>query len=267
MENITFEALVNEATKPKKLYHFTTFEGLKAILKYNSFRLTKLGLLNDPAEEQRIDDFLQEKIFSFSFCHEIDDNIDYFWNNYAKKEELGVCIVLKNFESECINNVYLNPECTNSIECSSSETNLSHITYDRDLDWKVYNITKASVYYVESLDDYEKRNTIIFENDDKQALFPGLIKQAKGKNTNGVEQIWKNEKEQRLRIAIRPKGKENIYDKKTNKIYVVKPKIKYLYIHIPSKIEKIIINPLITDDDRKKIVEYVNNIDNKIEVK
>lgn len=263
--DVKYDDLVEMAKESKQLYHFTDFESLQIILKNNSFRLSRLDILNDPAEAKRVDDFWQNKIYSFSFCS---GNVDfeYFWSNYAKAENIGLYIVIKNFDKEDIDSIFCDSECNCKMGVFNTRTDLSHKDYDGFDDWLIYNVSKASVFYVDELKDYTVYDSIIFENDCEISLLPGLIKKKQGLDNYGISQNWEIENEQRVRVAIRPKGKENILNRRTNKFEVVKPSFKYFYFKIPSKIVKIIINPKVDEKNRQKVCQFINSLDLDIEV-
>lgn len=265
MDDSFYNYLVEKAKSDDFLYHFTNLDSLKIILQNSSFRLSRLDVLNDPAKAKRVEDFWYDKVYSFSFCS---GNVDYeyFWNNYAKAENKGVCIVLKNFEVDDIDNIYSDSKCTNKIEKFKSRTDMSHKEYGSVNDWCVYDISKASVLYVDNLEDYTVYESIIFHNDAKNSLCPGLIKKKQGYDSNGIIQNWKRENEQRIRVAIRPKGLENRYNSKTNKFEVIKPEFSNLYFHIPCKIERIIVNPFVSQEAHNEIKKQIKFIDSNINV-
>lgn len=264
MDDSYYRKLVEDAKKSRCLYHFTNFESLKIILKNHSFRLSRLDALNDPAEAKRIDDFRYNKVFSFSFCNDDNINFKYFWNNYAKVEDIGMCLVIKNFGTENIETIFTDSECKNKMKFFKGHSDISYKSYSKSEDWVIYNVLKANILYVDNINKYVATESVIFKDDLTITLSPGLIKKKQGYDISGNVQVWEKENEQRVRVAIRPKGMENVYNKKTNKFEVVKPNFKYLYFKIPSEIIKIIINPNVPEKTKECVTEYIHKINSNI---
>lgn len=118
--------------------------------------------------------------------------------------------------------------------------------YDSINDWGIYNITKADVMYVDDLDEY------VFE--DRTEISAGLIKSKKGENDTNIIKPWEIESETRIRVAVRPIGFENVYNKRVT--IVPTPPFKYIYMELP-KVERIIISPHCVKMDRKEIEDYL----------
>lgn len=219
-----YKELTESAKLHEYVYHYTNFNALEEILKNNSLRLSRLDKVNDSLENSRISQLWNTKIFVLCFTYGL-DNSKYFFENYGT-------IQLK-FKVKDINmkQIYFDSELNNPMKKISDQGFVSDLnckTYD-DKNWRIFDSTFSDVYYTDSLEKHKD------ENGDEQNA--GLIKLKLGYDNDNHLRNWSQEKETRLRVAVRPIGLEFALDEK-NKIFYPKPKFKYIYVELP-KIEEI----------------------------
>lgn len=203
-------------------------------------------MVNDSKENARIKSLWNTKVFLLCFTYE-NNNTDYFYNNY------GEIRLEFNQENIVIDKVYYEVELKNSFasfDDYGSSSQIHHKSYENKMDWSVYDISIADVYYSDDLDSHI--STDGFESN------AGLIKAKKGVDDCGNERNWNLEAETRIRVALRPIGRENILDRKTNEFYCPVPKFEYIYMRLPI-INKISVSPYISEDERNRIIKTLKS--------
>lgn len=97
MKNLSYVEAVESASHYKRLYQYTTYEALEKIITNNSLRLTRIDLLNDGVENQKVFKLWKNKVYVSCFTHREDESY-FFWETYAKKvqKELGYHLILNN---------------------------------------------------------------------------------------------------------------------------------------------------------------------------
>jgi len=228
------------ALSHEKLYHYTNFEALEKILTNMTLRATRLDLVDDETENQRIDEFWKEKLFVVCFTHD-EANEQKFWDNYTTDNQ-GVRL---EFEPKTLQNlmVYLDEKCEKKLDY----INRSDLQYNNKDDWGYIDISMLDVVYVDDL--YEG---VVYDEDFSKLTHNDKTGFAKLKSYS-----WENET--RMRVALRPKGFENIMINKDFR--VLKPNFEHIYIKITEEMLKsmrIILNPN-ADIEMKNQVESLCN--------
>ena len=120
------------------LYHYTNMTGLKCIEENNSFQLSKLTVVNDAEENERIDNMWAGRVFAGCFSHLRND--EYFIDNYGYE----VCI---SIERNLINdncNFYYDTELKKPIGYYSGIKQGNSSVESEDI-WKVYDKTICDI--------------------------------------------------------------------------------------------------------------------------
>ena len=220
-----YTTLTKKASTYRYLYHYTSIDALEAILRNGSLRLSRLDLVNDPKENQRITSLWNSKVFVACFTNTLENEL-YFFKNYGKVR----IILSNNFTSP---SVFFDSELTKKIPFFKSHYNLSTNTslnsYEQSDDWCIYDTSLADIYYTDNLCSH-------ISNDGKESN-AGLIKVKQGFDKHNTMQNWTIEKESRLRVTVRPIGSEFVSNKTV--FYYPKPFFNYLFIPIRDIIKKI----------------------------
>lgn len=205
----------------KILYHYTDIGGIKAILENNSLRLTRLDKVNDPCENNRIDELWSKKVYVGCFTHTL-DNEDYFYNEY---NHIRLTVSIEQYAPS----VFFDSKCKNKLE-TIKRGDFKYKEYDKVEDWGIYDVSFADIEYVENISLSTTKNG--------RPICPGLIKESQGKDEDGKSRNWEQEKETRLRVTLKPKGPEFELKKETNSFLYPKPpeKLEYLYVPVPGTI-------------------------------
>lgn len=230
------------ALSHKKLYHYTNFKALREILTNMSLRATRLDGVDDKKENNRIDEFWKEKLFVICFTYD-EVNEQKFWDNYTRDNQ-GVRI---EFEPKTLQNltVYLDKECKNKLEY----INRSDSQYNNKDAWGYMDISMLDIEYVDDL--YEG---LVYDED-----FPNLIHNDKTGFAKEKSYSWENET--RIRIALRPKGFENVLINKAFR--TIKPNFNHIYIKITEEMlngMRIILNPNADIEFKNQVENLCNNL-------
>lgn len=211
-----YDSSVKLAEEHEYLYHYTTDESLKYILKNKSLLLNRLDKVNDPDENRRIISLWNKKVFAACFTHTL-DNEKYMKENYGTNRiKLATKELLKK-------QVYSDSECKNAMTFIE-RADVNYKNYEDVSDWGWFDYSVGDVCYVESLDDYTDGIT------EKNA---GLIKLKEGIDTNGRPRRWMNEEETRVRVAVKPFALEFRSNGKGG-FYYIKPSFERVFIDIRS---------------------------------
>lgn len=203
MKNIDYEVLRKKARESIYLYHYTNRKALEHIKKNESLRLSNLVNvgINDEMESERITSIWRNKIYVVCFTSTL-DNQEYFIKEYGASHRLRIKI-----DTLDVNNLYFDPECTKKIDkIERSDTNYKNNINKIDRyvlkeDWGYRTSELLQVEYVDEILEYN--------GEDGHESNAGIIKQRYGKWRNGKQANWEQEKETRIRVALRPKYIEN----------------------------------------------------------
>lgn len=211
-----------KAKQHKKLYHYTTLSALESILTNKTLRLSRLDLVNDKNENARVEDIHKFIIFVFCFTHKDKESLR-FWKEYARESE-GVLLEFDNkiFLEEKFD-IFSDDKCKNKFELYKK----NNVTNNANQEWFFLDFTFADIIYTKNFSSYEEEDKVLKE------FFSGCTMIGKKKNftftqlpglVKGIE--WADEKESRLRIALKYKGPINIKDE----IHI--PPFEYIYIKL-----------------------------------
>lgn len=75
---VDYSKVLAETQKHEYLYHYTSRDSLEAILLNQSFRLSRLDLVNDPCENNRIKSVWNNRVYVGSFTNTL-NNEEYFY--------------------------------------------------------------------------------------------------------------------------------------------------------------------------------------------
>lgn len=222
--NDVYEKMFINAQKHKYIYHYTSKESLERIITNNSFRLSRLDLVNDPEENKRITSIWNKKIFVACFTNTL-NNEEYFVNHYAKD---GARIVFKT-ENLIKAQLFYDESCKNAIP-HFSETNLHHTSYKELTDWEVFDNSLLDIFYSDDISEFDG------SYGESNA---GIIKSKIGSDRCGISRNWGVESETRLRVALRPLGLENIYNREKKKHVQPFPPFEYIFLDISKCIKEV----------------------------
>jgi hypothetical protein len=157
MEDI-YSYLTKAAREHNSLHHYTTIDSLEAILGNRSIRLSRLDIVKDPVENQRINTIWNKRIFVACFTHDNHES-DMFWNDYVKREN-GVKITFNNIFNDI--ELYGDEKCEGVRLPKIIRADTEYSKYCDVSDWGYYDITLADVEYTEDLDKYKVKNEEIY---------------------------------------------------------------------------------------------------------
>ena len=225
--------LKEQAKKSKRLYHYTTYESLLAILFSNTFRLSRMDLLNDKAEKKLGINDERMQNYSISFTQE--KEYVSMWAMYGKPS--GIKIRLDFDRSLLVNDktqLYFDGERKNRIYYSKPLFEIKS-TADRTV--------LSDVVYFDKENGILKHNTKPFPNlsfDSSQtSQLTGLIKY----------DAWEFEKETRINVKL---DKEQIEDYP-----------EYIFIGFDNELVssfKITFNPWMSNFMKEEIKKSLNSL-------
>lgn len=231
------------------LHHYTTIQTLKVILENSSLRLNRLDLVNDSDENKRITSLWNGKVFASCFTNTL-SNENYFWDNYGN---IRISVDPNSLNFSVYADAQLKTPLKNFKNDYNSHSFPEYTNYSNASDWCVFSTSLADVYYTDDLNKHKI--------EDGYESNAGLIKMKYGYNNQKGKLVnWETESETRIRVAIRPIGKEFYLDKKTNSFNFYKPDFTELFIPLPSKFVDLTLSPYCTKDDIKEF----NAIRNKL---
>lgn len=233
MEQYGYEIAVSDAKQHERVYQYTTFEALEKIICNRSLRLTRMDLLNDTLENEKIHDLWKNKVYVSCFTNREYESY-FFWKTYAQGSSEGVMI---SFKTDCLLDLSVSPDekCINQLlkskkgECVD---NISNIVNERD--WAIFDYSVLDIKYL-------PRDADISESKE----FLGRYKYRE----------WDMEKETRIRVAIRPRGLE-FETKGLDDFEYIKPENDYLYLGLSDdalKSMKLTLSPFVNCDLHKEV--------------
>lgn len=212
-------AQINRAKAHTSFRHYTTIEALSNIFSSKSLRLSCLHELNDPIEENRVDEESKLTYFITCFSHEVSESIP-MWRMYGRDGN-GICL---EFSDMSLFNI---------------EAHFTSIPKD----WYVVSVDVLDVLYTDDQSSLLEPS----KTDSEQCSRTGCIGYVKTK-------VWAYEQETRVRCRLKyapfPPDYPPIFSQFQKYIDYDNPPIKYLYLSIPeeslTKI-KIRFNPFMSD--------------------
>lgn len=220
---ILYDELVKEAKKHEVLYHYTPKESLDIIRKNKSLRLSRLDLVNDPDESKGIMELWRNKVYVACFTHSLDSE-QYFIESYARGN--GGRLIINALMLDKVK-FYYDSECQREIP-RIDRSDMKHREYMKETDWGIYASYLADIRYADDITPY-------IQTDNRHDV--GLVKAKEGPDTDGGIQDWSIERETRLVVALRPRGKEFYFDSHRGKQYFVPP-LNYIYISLDGILQK-----------------------------
>lgn len=232
--------------------HYTSLEALQCIIENRSLRLSRLDILNDVHEGERVDDVWKDKIFSACFTYRKSESF-MFWCLYAKKN--GVMLTFKNefFYNENFV-VYADAACSIPFESYCRSTPYYRQSGDHS-DWLLRDITYADVAYTSNFNEFK---TV---DEDLKELFDGCIMTGRNKDfthtlysglVKGIE--WDSEEEVRFRVALSYKGL-------SNSPLTGSPSTSFKHVYIPIadalKSMTVTMNPWCCDSFEKSLIDLL----------
>lgn len=178
--------LREQAQKNKRLYHYTTYESLLAILSSNTFRLSRMDLLNDKAEKKLGSNDERMSNYSISFTQK--KEYVSMWAMYGKPSGLKIRL---DFDKALLFNehtkLYYDGERKNRISFPKPLFEIKDLA-DRTI--------LSDVVYYDKENEVLKHNTrgfpnLVFNNSQTDKL-TGLIKY----------DAWEFEKETRFNVRL-----------------------------------------------------------------
>lgn len=241
MNKDLYPELSEKAYSHPLLHHYTTLRTLKIILKNFSLRLNRLDLVNDSDENKRITSLWNGKVFASCFTNTL-SNEDYFWNNYGN---IRISFAPNSLSFSVFADAQLKIPLKDFKNDYNGRSISEHTNYSNASDWCVYSTNLADVYYTDDLDKHKI--------EDGYESNAGLIKMNYGYNNhNGKMVDWEIESETRIRVAVRPIGKEFHLNTKTNNFEYHKPDFTELYIPLPKKIAELTLSPKCTKEEQNE---------------
>lgn len=233
MEQYGYEMAVSDARQHERVYQYTTFEALEKIICNRSLRLTRMDLLNDTLENEKIHDLWKNKVYVSCFTNRGYESY-FFWKTYARGSSDGVRI---SFKTDCLLDLSVAPDkkCENKLlkyEKENIVDNISNIVSKRD--WEIFDYSVLDIKYLQ-------RDADISESKE----FLGRYKYRE----------WDMEQETRIRVAIRPRGLE-FETKGLDDFEYIKPEEKHLYLGLSDDVLKsmqLTLSPFADCDLRKEV--------------
>lgn len=247
-----YYTLSKSAKSHPLLHHYTSICSCEKITDNSSIKLNQLSLVNDPDENRRITSLWNGKVFVGCFTNTF-SNEDYFWIKYG---EVRLSINPRDIEFSVFADPELKIPLKNFQNDYNSRSCLEHKSYDKTSDWCVLNGCIADVFYTDNLNDH-----LLKDGTESNA---GLIKVKNGYDRKTNQTInWEIESETRIRVAVRPIGKESYLNKEQNDFNYFKPSFSELYIPLPKRIIDLSLSPYSTEKSKKEFDSLKNNLINK----
>lgn len=224
-KNKLYSESVEAFNQTKNLYHYTSFDVLKIIIKTQKFRLTRIDEVSDKLEIKYIDRIWKDRTFIGCFTDSFDNEI--VWKNFTKNSS-GICI---DFGCIDVSKLRFFDE-TNYEFKKIIKTDFEYTSYDNTNDFGIHSVSGLKVIYrcdPELLAEPNQELIDFFEGvkdvNDRDGLynhpFQGYIKE---------ERLFDNEKEFRIRVALIPKGKGTSLT--INGQIFHSPRIKYIFMGV-----------------------------------
>ena len=249
MEQYSYENSVYQANQHTIVHQYTTFDALDKIINSKSLRLTRIDLLNDTVENERMLELWQKKIFVSCFTHR-DSESYFFWKTYYKGDSTGVRLSL---DARFLCQLTIHPDAMCIEEqlsiCKKTIIGSSFTAAISSEAWGIYDSSLVDVMYIPR--DQQLENIEHFQ---------GRFKYIE----------WDSEEETRLRVAMRPKCLE--FRAQGRELQYLTPSNEYVYVKLSDVcFENMVItlSPFASDDLRGKIEELLckNNLIDKVQIR
>lgn len=245
LKNLSYEIAKNRSEKHHNLFHYTRYDALKCIIQNRSLRLSRVDLLNDTVENNKIIDLWKNKVFVVCFTYHRYES-PFFWKMYSKGSNEGVRI---SFSRDFLKDltIHSDDKCATAPlkPCKRTEFNVPHSLQVNSKSWGIFDYTILDVMYAD-------RNQKIGYDENTQ----GRIKYHE----------WDLEKETRLRVAVRPKFDEVKLNRRYQ-IEYIPPENEYLYAKLPEECLRsmtVTLSP-VADDGLKENIEQLLKDNNLID--
>lgn len=210
MDRYSYQTAIHNAGQHKVVHQYTTIEALEQIVCNRSLRLTRIDLLNDIVENEKMLDLWKNKVFVSCFTHYEYESY-FFWMTYAKGRQDGVMI---SFDADHLKSLIIHPdkkcEEMHLLHCKNSDSSIAFSPQINAVNWGIYDYSFVDIAYV-------PRNI----NLESVEHFQGRIKYVE----------WEMEKETRIRVSLRPRGIE--FAAEGEKIKYLAPASEYIYAKLP----------------------------------
>lgn len=214
---------IKRANTHRMLYHYTSTKALYKIIKSRKLRLSRLSLVNDPLEGERLDSYTKDKVYVACFNHYPHDSIP-LWAMYvpgrdrARPFRDGVRIAFPHENTSFLSD----PKQYTIVEVDRRQLSLQ--SFD---DWRLWG--DPSLLDVVYDDDFSKFIMLkdVYDDDSMKVGVPNAIGYLKKK-------CWAFEGETRLRVAFRHTGLG--VKSYTNKGFeYIEPPFEYIYCNVPNE--------------------------------
>lgn len=217
-----------------KIFHYTSYESLITIIKNKSFRLSRLELLNDKAEQRLIGGFETDQNYIMSFCNNEKEYVS-MWAMYGKSSGIKVRLDFssKLLERYAFENYYFDADLTKRIPIYSGE---GTPFLDR-------NVQVSDVVYLDKDNNSIKHNTNPFPN---LVVDESLKKQLSGFLKYDA---WEFEKERRLKVTLNDDHKNDSH--------------RYIFLKLHDEILSdfsVTYNPWISKLLQEELIETLNRV-------
>lgn len=248
MEQYSYENSVYQANQHTIVHQYTKFDALDKIISNKSLRLTRIDLLNDTVENERMLELWQKKVFVSCFTHRESESY-FFWKTYAKDDLTGVRLSL---DARLLCSLPIHPDAMCEEEqlsiCKRTILGPSFAEAVSSEAWGIYDSSLVDVMYI-------PRGQHLENVEHHQGRF------------KYVE--WDAEEETRLRVAIRPKCLE--FRAQGRELQYLTPSNEYVYVKLSDAcFENMVItlSPFASGDLREKIEELLhkNNLIDKVRI-
>lgn len=230
--------LQEQAEKSTRLYHYTTLESLLCIIKNQTFRLTRMDLMNDKAEKTL--GVRKDGTASYVMSFTRDKEYVSMWAIYGKPSGIKIRLDFDRlkFQSIINNNFYSDSEKLNKLLLVSS---LYKSVFSKH-DWLI-----SDIVYI----DKDKKQ--FRHNEDS---FPNIIaEQPAIEDLAGFVKYdaWEFERETRLRVRV-GSGYENT---------AIDQYLTHIYAGLDNELIKtfhVTFNPWLTDEMKKVVRESLRSV-------
>lgn len=249
MSSYSYDQSVRSAQQHKEVHQYTTFAALEKIVGNKSLRFTRLDLLNDAIEDRLIIELWKSKVYVSCFTHRNHESY-FFWKSYAKGSTDGVRLTFDEPLLSKLSLFYPDEKCNERQLEICKKTDLD-VDFSPNIDsdfWGIYDYSCVDVIYLQ-------RN----QHDAVGFNFQGRVKYTE----------WDQECETRLRVAVRPKGRESIL--KHNRYRYCRPNNEYIYARLTDEILRsmqITLSPFANAELQRKVERLLleNNLLDHVQI-
>ena len=193
------------------LHQYTNFSALKKIIANRSLRFTRMDQLNDKTENSEIVDLWKKKVYVSCFTHRENESY-FFWRTYTSRSPDGIML---SFRSEYLYDLSFYPDEICAQE-AFSKCDRSNYCFDASL---AVDASTLGIYDYSCVDVmYVPRTMCISKPTNHQGRFKYLE--------------WDSECETRLRLALKPRGKEFKCNEKGRLVHPF-PNNQHIYAKLP----------------------------------